>query len=168
MAFNLLGPLTNPAGARRQLVGVPRPELTELVARALAALGSEHAWVVHGADGLDEISTCGYTKVSACRAGLVTTFFVHPSDFGLPRARAEDLAGGDAAGNAEVARRVIAGARGPVRDIVLLNAAVSLLIADRVASVREGLTVAADAIDAGAARRVLDAMVAWSHAEVPA
>src|SRR5262249_12685719 len=82
-AFNLLGPLTNPAGASRQLVGVPRPELTELVARSLALLGSERAWVVHGADGLDEVSTTGYTKVSECRDGDVNTFYVHPADFGI-------------------------------------------------------------------------------------
>ncbi len=85
-AFNLLGPMTNPAGATRQLVGVPRPELTELVARALGLLGSAHVWVVHAADGLDELSTTGYTKVSECRGGLLRTFFVHPSTFGLARA----------------------------------------------------------------------------------
>src|SRR4029450_7196708 len=94
-AFNLLGPLTNPAGAARHLVGVPRPQLTELVARALGLLGSERAWVVHGADGLDEISTCGYTKVSECRGTLVNTFYVHPSDFGLKKACLADLSGGD-------------------------------------------------------------------------
>src|SRR6476661_2095296 len=93
-AFNLLGPLTNPAGASRQLVGVPRPELTELVARSLALLGSERAWVVHGADGLDEISTTGYTKVSECRSGAVNTFYIHPSDVRLPKAAPEDLRGG--------------------------------------------------------------------------
>ena len=96
-AFNLLGPLTNPAGAARQLVGVPRPELTELLARALLLLGAERAWVVHGADGLDEISTTGYTKVSECRDGAVHTFYVHPADFGLPKAAAGALNGGDAA-----------------------------------------------------------------------
>src|SRR5438105_392990 len=84
-AFNLLGPLTNPAGATRQLVGVPRPELTELLARSLMMLGSRRAWVVHGADGIDEISTTGYTKVSECRAGSVNTFYVHPSDFDIPK-----------------------------------------------------------------------------------
>ena len=113
-AFNLLGPLTNPAGASRQLVGVPRPELTELVARSLALLGSERAWVVHGADGLDEISTTGYTKVSECRDGAVNTFYVHPSDFGLPKAAPAALRGGDAADNAAIARarpRRRAGAR---------------------------------------------------------
>jgi anthranilate phosphoribosyltransferase len=90
-AFNLLGPLTNPAGAKRQLVGVPRPELTELVARSLAQLGAERAWVVHGADGLDEISTTGYTKVSECRDGSVNTFYLHPGDVGLPKAAPEAL-----------------------------------------------------------------------------
>ena len=91
-AFNLLGPLTNPAGARRQIVGVPRPELTELVAKALGMLGSERAWVVHGADGLDEISTTGYTKVSEARGRSVRTFYVHPADAGLPKASLADLA----------------------------------------------------------------------------
>jgi anthranilate phosphoribosyltransferase len=150
-AFNLLGPLTNPAGARRQLVGVPRAELTELVARALARLGSERAWVVHGADGLDEISTTGYTKVSECHGGLVNTFYVHPADFGLPKVPPSALTGGDAARNADIARAVLAGERGPARDIVLLNAGASLLIAGRVGSVGDGIAAAGDAIDSGAA-----------------
>src|SRR5688572_13604725 len=132
-AFNLLGPLTNPAGASRQLVGVPRPELTELVARSLALLGAERAWVVHGADGLDEISTTGYTKVSECRGGSVNTFYVHPSDFQLAKAAPEALRGGEASENAAIARSVLAGDRGPARDIVLLNSAASLLIAGSVA-----------------------------------
>ena len=85
-AFNLLGPLTNPAGATRQLVGVPRPEFTELLARSLLLLGSKRAWVVHGADGIDEISTTGYTKISECRDGSVNTFYLHPADVGLPKA----------------------------------------------------------------------------------
>ena len=101
-AFNLLGPLTNPAGARRQLVGVPRPELTELVARALGCSDRERAWVVHGADGLDEISTTGYTKVSEARRRSVRTFYVHPADVGLAKATLADLAGGDAAENAAI------------------------------------------------------------------
>ena len=92
-AFNLLGPLTNPAGATRQLVGVPRPEFTELLARALMLLGSERAWVVHGADGIDEISTTGYTKISECRDGAVNTFYLHPADVGLPKAAAGALEG---------------------------------------------------------------------------
>src|SRR6185503_6904029 len=101
-AFNLLGPLTNPAGATRQLVGVPRPEFTELLARALMLLGSERAWVVHGADGIDEISTAGYTKVSECRNGSVNTFYLHPADVGLPKAAPGALRGGDARENARV------------------------------------------------------------------
>src|SRR6476660_525402 len=118
-AFNLLGPLTNPAGASRQLVGVPRPELTELVARSLALLGSERAWGVHGAAGLDEISTTGYTKVSECRDGRVNTFYVHPGDVGIPKSAPDALKGGDAAENAAIARAVLAGERGAPRDIVL-------------------------------------------------
>src|SRR6478735_1533141 len=103
-AFNLLGPLTNPAGATRQLVGVPRPELTELLARALMMLGSKRAWVVHGADGIDEVSTTGYTKVSECRDGAVNTFYVHPSDFGIAKAAPDALKGGNAATNAGIVR----------------------------------------------------------------
>ncbi len=162
-AFNLLGPLTNPAGATRQLVGVPRPELTELVARALGLLGSEHVWVVHAADGLDEISTTGYTKVSECRNGLLRTFFVHPSMFGLARAGGDDLRGGDAAFNAACAREVLAGSTGPVRDIVLLNAGASLFIAGQASTVAQGVAMAAGAIDAGRAATVLDNLVRVSH-----
>src|SRR5882672_784647 len=101
-AFNLLGPLTNPAGATRQLVGVPRPELTELMARALLLLGSERVWVVHGADGIDEISTTGYTKISEGREGRVNTFYLHPSEVGLSKAAPAALKGGDAHENARI------------------------------------------------------------------
>ena len=159
-AFNLLGPLTNPAGATRQIVGVPRPELTELVARSLALLGSERAWVVHGADGLDEISTTGYTKVSECRDGAVNTFYVHPSDFGVAKAAPTALVGSDADGNAAIARAVLGGAPGAARDIVLVNAAASLLIAGRAASVREGMALAAEALDTGGAAARLERLVA--------
>jgi anthranilate phosphoribosyltransferase len=154
-AFNLLGPLTNPAGASRQLVGVPRPELTELVARSLAQLGSERAWVVHGADGLDEISTTGYTKVSECREGSVNTFYLHPADVRLPKASPDDLRGGDAPQNARIARAVLAGEPGPARDIVLFNAAASLLIAGAVPNLVDGLARTAAAIDGGRAAAVL-------------
>jgi anthranilate phosphoribosyltransferase len=158
-AFNLLGPLTNPAGATRQLVGVPRPELTELVARSLALLGAERAWVVHGADGLDEISTTGYTKVSECRHGAVNTFYLHPADVGMPKAPPEALRGGDAAANAAIARAVLAGEKGPARDIVLLNTAASLLIAGVVGRIEDGLPRAAAAIDDGSAANVLERLV---------
>src|SRR4051812_35351320 len=162
-AFNLLGPLTNPAGAARQLVGVPRPELTELVARSLAQLGAERAWVVHGADGLDEISTTGYTKVSECRGGSVNTFYLHPADVGLPKSSAESLRGGGAADNAAIARSVLAGEPGAPRDIVLFNAGVALLIAGRTATIPDGIAMAAEAIDSGRARQVLDTLVRVSQ-----
>jgi anthranilate phosphoribosyltransferase len=162
-AFNLLGPLTNPAGASRQLVGVPRPELTELVARSLAQLGAERAWVVHGADGLDEISTTGYTKVSECRDGRVNTFYVHPGDVGLPKSTPEALKGGDAGLNAVIARAVLAGEAGAPRDVVLLNAGASLLIAGRTPTVREGIDLAAEAIDSGRAAGVLNTLVEQSR-----
>jgi len=164
-AFNLLGPLTNPAGATRQLVGVPRPELTELLARALMLLGSTRAWVVHGADGIDEISTTGYTKVSECRAGAVNTFYVHPSDFGVTKGDPAALKGGDAQTNAAILREILSGVRGPRRDVVVLNAGAALFIAGRVDSVKEGIGIAASAIDSGAARQRLDKMVMASRAE---
>ena len=164
-AFNLLGPLTNPAGATRQLVGVPRPALTELLARALVLLGSERAWVVHGADGIDEISTTGYTKVSECRDGSVNTFYLHPTDVGVPKAPPEALKGGDAHENAAIIQRVLAGARGPARDVVLLNAGAALFIAGAASSIEDGLAMGSQALDRGEAKRTLDRMVAVSTAE---
>ena len=163
-AFNLLGPLTNPAGATRQLVGVPRPEFTELLARSLMLLGSERAWVVHGADGIDEISTTGYTKVSECRNGTVNTFHLHPTDIGLPKALPASLKGGTAQTNAEIIRRVLAGERGPARDVVLLNAGAALFVAGTVRSVSDGLLHASRAIDRGDARRTLERLIATSTA----
>src|SRR5215470_5686964 len=164
-AFNLLGPLTNPAGATRQIVGVPRPELTELLARSLQLLGSERAWVVHGADGIDEISTTGYTKISECKDGSVNTFYLHPTDVGLPKAPAGALKGGDAHENARIIERVLAGERGPARDVVLLNAGAGLMVAGAAASVGDGLLLAARAIDRGDARRTLDQLASISTAE---
>jgi len=164
-AFNLLGPLTNPAGATRQIVGVPRPELTELLARSLLLLGSERAWVVHGADGIDEISTTGYTKVSECRGGAVNTFYLHPADAGLPKAAPGSLEGGDAHENARIIEGVLTGERGPARDVVLLNAGAGLLISGEAATVSEGILMASRAIDRGDARRTLDQLVAISTAD---
>jgi anthranilate phosphoribosyltransferase len=163
-AFNLLGPLTNPAGASRQLVGVPRSELTELVARSLGLLGSTRAWVVHGADGLDEISTTGYTKISEYRDGAVNTFYLHPADVGLPKALPESLRGGDATENARIARDVLAGAAGPARDIVLFNAGAALLVAGAVPSIHEGIERAANALDTGAAADILERLMVLSNA----
>ena len=162
-AFNLLGPLTNPAAARRQLVGVPQSELTELLARALLLLGSERAWIVHGADGIDELSTTGHTKVSECRNGAVSTFYVHPLDFGISKADRRELQGGNAAANAAILRDVLAGDKGPRRDVVVLNAGASLFVGGKAASVLEGIERAAQAIDSGAAAATLEAMVAASH-----
>lgn len=166
-AFNLLGPLTNPAGATRQLVGVPRPEFTELIARALLLLGSDRAWVVHGADGIDEISTTGYTKVSECRDGAVRTFYVHPGDFGIAKAAPEALRGGSATDNARIIREVLEGRTGAPRDVVVLNAGCALFIAGHAASVSDGMRQAAQAIDAGAARATLTKLVTLSQAGEP-
>ena len=166
--FNLLGPLTNPAGATRQIVGVPRPELTQVMARALMLLGAQRAWVVHGAGGIDEISTTGHTKVSECRDGAVHTFFIHPGEFGLAKASAADLRGGDAMENAAIIRSVLEGQKGAPRDIVLFNAGAALLVAGRVSSIREGIAQAAEAIDSGSAKDTLERMVRLSRAEAVA
>jgi anthranilate phosphoribosyltransferase len=154
-AFNLLGPLTNPAGPSCQLVGVSRPEHTELVARALGELGSRRAWVVHGAGGLDEISTLGHTKVSELRFGTVNTFYVHPADAGLQASDRAALAGGTAAENAGMIERLLAAEAGPRRDVVLLNAAAALLVADQVTTLGDGIARAAESLDSGRARAAL-------------
>jgi anthranilate phosphoribosyltransferase len=142
---------------------VPGPELTELLARTLMLLGSERAWVVHGADGLDEISTTGHTKVSECHQGTVHTFYVHPADFGIAKARLEDLKGGDAATNASIVGAVLDGRAGPHRDVVLLNAAAGLFVGGTVRSIQEGLGRAGAAIDSGAAKSTLARMVSASR-----
>lgn len=154
--FNLLGPLTNPARPLRQLVGVSRPEHTELVARTLGQLGSERAWVVYGAGGLDEISTLGHTKVSELRRGTVNTFYVHPADVGLAVARLEDLRGGTAAENAAMIERVVGGEPGARLDIALFNAGASLLVAGAATSLADGVARAAETVKSGRARLVLD------------
>jgi anthranilate phosphoribosyltransferase len=166
-AFNLLGPLTNPAAAARQIVGVPRPDHTELIARALLLLGSERAWVVHGADGIDEISTTGYTKISECRDGAVKTFYLHPSDVGLSKAVPDALQGGSAVDNAAIIGRVLDGERGAARDVVVLNAGAALIVAGATATIESGMARAGDAIDRGAARETLAQLVSLSLAEAP-
>ena len=167
-AFNLLGPLTNPAGVQRQLVGVARPDHTDLLARALTDLGSTRAWVAHGADGLDEISTTGYTKVSESRDGLVRTFYLHPSDFGLPVADPATLRAETPEENETIARAVLAGAPGPPRDMVLANAAAGLLITERVETLPEGVATAAAALDDGSAAQALACLVKQAAAETGA
>jgi anthranilate phosphoribosyltransferase len=163
-AFNLLGPLTNPAGATRQIVGVSRPEFTELLARALLLLGTTRAWVVHGADGIDELTTAGYTKISECRGGTVNTFYLHPADVGLPKAPTAALRGGDARANARIIESILDGERGAPRDVVLLNAGAALFVAGAAASVQEGVAKASQALDGGEARRTLEKLVAMSAA----
>jgi anthranilate phosphoribosyltransferase len=162
-AFNLLGPLTNPAGVSRQLVGVPRPDHTDLIARVLAELGSERAWVVHGADGLDEVSTTGYTKISECRDGRVRTFYLHPSDFGLPVVAPEALRADTQDENEAIARSVLAGETGAPRDMVLANAAAGLFIMERVPSLVEGVAMAAAVLDDGRAQETVTRLVAVSN-----
>jgi len=162
--FNLLGPLANPAGTRRQLLGVFARDWVEPLAHVLAQLGSERAWVVHGADGLDELTTTGPSLVAELQGGTVTTFEVTPEQAGLPRARLEDLRGGDAESNADALRAVLDGMRGPYRDIVLLNSAAALMVAGQVGELAAGVTRAAEALDGGAAKRVLARLVAISGA----
>jgi anthranilate phosphoribosyltransferase len=157
-AFNLIGPLTNPAGAQRQIIGVSRPEHTALLAKTLGLLGAERAWVVHGAGGLDELSTLGHTKVSELRDGMVNTFYVHPSDASLPLADARDLAGGTAEENAVIIERLLGGETGPRRDIVLLNAGAGLLVAGKATTLADGVAMAAHSIASGRARAVLDGL----------
>jgi anthranilate phosphoribosyltransferase len=160
--FNLLGPLSSPAMARRQLVGVFAPEWVRPLAEVLGRLGAERAWVVHGA-GLDELTTTGPTTVAALDGGKVETFEVAPEDFGLPRARLEDIRGGEPKDNAVVMRDLLGGGSGPVRDVVLLNSGAALLIAGRVTTVEAGIELAAKALDSGAARGVLDDLIARTN-----
>ena len=164
--FNLLGPLANPASTKYQVVGVFAEEWVEPVANVLGLLGVERAWVVHGADGLDELTTTGISHVAALDAGKVMTFKVSPKNAGLPEAKPEDLTGGDAAENAAHLRAVLQGNQGPLRNIVLLNAAAALLVAGKAKSLREGVALAAESIDSGKAKAVLDALVNLSHDKV--
>ena len=161
--FNLLGPLTNPAGATAQVIGVPAPALVEKLGRALAELGAQHAFVVHGVDGIDEISLSDETEVAEVRPRSVQRYRVKPQDFGVARASREDLAGGDAAMNAKIIRGILEGERGPQRDFVCINAAAALVAAGRAANFRKGAQLAAKAIDSGLARTKLEALIAFSR-----
>jgi anthranilate phosphoribosyltransferase len=154
-AFNLLGPLTNPARPVAQVVGVPRPELTGFLARCLQRLGVERAWVVHGS-GLDELTLAGETGVAAVEGGSIRSFAVAPESAGLARSGLEAVRGGDARANAAFAREVLGGTPGPRRDVVLLNAAAALVVAGRAADLREGARQAAAAVDGGRAAALLE------------
>ena len=157
--FNLLGPLSNPAGAQRQLMGVYDIRWVEPLARVLGALGSTRAWVVHG-EGLDEITTTGETHVAEWREGQIRLFTITPEAVGLPRVSLADLRGGDPAENAQAIRDLLDGAKSPYRDITLLNAAAALLLAGKVETLREGVAAGAAAIDEGRAMSALDRLVA--------
>ena len=161
--FNALGPLTNPAGAKRQVVGVYSAALTETLAGVLGTLGLARAFVVHGSDGLDEMTLTGPTRVSELKYGSVSTYSVSPGDFGLAQAPADALKGGDADYNAEITRSILNGEEGPRRDIVLLNAAAAIVAGDKARDLNEGVQVAAEVIDSGKALEKLEGLVAASR-----
>jgi anthranilate phosphoribosyltransferase len=161
--FNILGPLSNPAGVKRQFTGVfARPWIVPM-AEVLGRLGAERAWVVHGSDGLDELTTTGSSDVAEIHNGHIRTFALTPEDAGLKRSRPEDLKGGDAETNAKALRDVLAGAKSPFRDIVVFNAAAALVVAGKAKDLKAGAGLAAAAIDAGHAQAALDTMVAITN-----
>jgi len=161
--FNMLGPLTNPAGAGCQLLGVYDARLTEMFAEALRLLGAQHAFVVHGHDGLDEISVCAPTRVSELADNRIRTYDIYPENYFGERAAPHALAGGDPAENAAITRRVLAGERGPCRDVVALNAAAALVAAGRASDLPEGIALAGAALDSGAAAAKLERLVRFSR-----
>ena len=162
--FNLLGPLSNPAGVTRQVVGVFDDRWVEPLAEVLRNLGSVHAWVVRGSDGLDELTTTGSTRVAELKAGAISVFEVTPEDAGLPRATLAQLKGGDAQANAAAIREVLGGEPGPFRDVVLLNAAAALIVGGKSARLTEGVERAGRSIDTGAAAQALDSLIAITNA----
>lgn len=161
--FNLLGPLCNPARVTRQVLGVYDRGLVEPIAHVLKNLGSVHAWVVHGSDGMDELTTTGESSVAELKNGSVSTFAVTPESVGLARSTLADLKGGEPAHNAQALREVLAGEPGPYRDIVLLNAGAALVVAGKAEALRDGIMRAGEAIDSGAATRALDRLVAVTN-----
>lgn len=163
--FNLLGPLCNPAGVRRQTIGVFSRDWLEPLASVLRELGSTRVWLLHGEDGLDEATTTGVTHVVTLENGDIRSFDIAPEDAGLPRATAQELVGGDPAHNARALRAVLAGEKSAYRDIAVLNAAIALIVAERASDLREGAERAARALDTGAAAATLDALVRHSNAE---
>ncbi|ADU14501.1 anthranilate phosphoribosyltransferase [Asticcacaulis excentricus] len=160
--FNLLGPLTNPAGARRQVVGVPSPRFIEPIGKALGQLEAVHAWVVHGS-GLDELTTTGETEVAEWKDGKLRLFTITPEAVGLPRAALVDITGGAPEHNAAALRRLLEGEKGPYRDIVMLNAAAAFLVGGAVETLREGLDYAAASLDDGKALAALDQLVTLTN-----
>lgn len=161
--FNILGPLTNPAGATHQLVGVYERKWTEILARVLGNLGTEHALVVHGEDGLDEVSISTKTFISEAHKGKILNYQISPEDLGLEKAEPKDLAGGTAMENARIIMEILKGKPGPKRDIVILNAAVALYTADKAKEIKEGIRLASESIDSGNALIKLDLLKDYSH-----
>jgi anthranilate phosphoribosyltransferase len=161
--FNLLGPICNPAGVKRQVVGVFSWQWVEPIAHVLNKLGAEHVWVVHGHDGLDELTTTGATDVAEVKDGKVTVFEVTPADAGLAPAKLSDLKGGDEKVNAAAIRDVLAGKKTPLRDIATLNAAAALIVAGKAANLLDGAALAAHSIESGAAQKALEKLIAISN-----
>jgi anthranilate phosphoribosyltransferase len=164
--FNMLGPLANPGGAKRQLIGVYDRRLMRTFAEVLLELGSEHVMIVHGSDGLDEITLTGATEVMESSQGKINSYSITPEEFGLARAPIEALLGGTAEENAATIRRILEGERGPKRDVAVLNAAAALVVGDRAESIDEGIESASRALDGGAAREALEKLVAASNEAV--
>jgi anthranilate phosphoribosyltransferase len=162
--FNLLGPLSNPAGVKRQMVGVFSRQWVEPLAHVLKNLGSDRAYVVHGSDGLDEITTAGPTAVAALENGVVRSFEIAPEDVGLPRIKPEVLRGGDADTNAEALKAVLEGIKGAYRDVAVLNAAAALVVAAKAKDLAHGVALAQHSIDSGGAEASLDRLIAISNA----
>jgi anthranilate phosphoribosyltransferase len=165
--FNMLGPLTNPAGANCQLLGVYAPQLTEMFAQALRLLGARRAFVVHGHDGLDEISVCAPTRVAELKDGLIRTYDITPEQLLGRIAKPEDMAGGDPAVNADIMRRILAGEKGPQRDVVVVNAGVALVAAGVAEDFADGIRQAEVSIDESAAAAKLDALVRFTQENAP-
>ena len=161
--FNILGPLTNPAEAQAQLLGVYARELTEPLAKVLRKLGTKTAFVVHGDDGLDEITTTTDTQISALIDGKVTTYTISPKDFNLTMAKSADLVGGEPTTNAKITRQILDGQTGPKRDIVVLNAAAAIVAGGKATDLRDGCAIAADTIDSGQAKEKLEMLIAFTN-----
>jgi len=161
--FNMLGPLTNPAGANCQLLGVYAPELTEMFAHALQLLGAKRAFVVHGHDGLDEISVCAPTRISELKDGLIRTYDISPEQFFSERAKSADLLGGNPEENAQITRNILNGEKGPKRNVVLINAAAALVAAGQAKDLKQGIRMAETAIDHGGAGKKMEALINYSQ-----
>ncbi len=161
--LNILGPLTNPAGATVQVIGVYEERLTELMARVLVHLGTQHCFVVHGMDGLDEATLTDRTRVSEGKAGVVSSYFIEPKDVGASRVRPRDLTGGNPEENAEITRQILRGTKGPKRDVVCLNAALALVAGGKARTLREGYEAAGKVIDRGAAMEKLERLIEFTN-----